>query len=220
MDATDKSLTVAFIASAGMHLVLLIGPIFSMPWFSIPKTRAPIEVIYEYEVSKDELRHIQDKLTRASGSPINSPSPSPVGERAQVRIPDRPSLTASYSIDDIMPSRASVVDLTNLGRRRKGRPRAIELFQRNREQIQKTANNGTWLNKETNEGLVYVSFTLVSSGQVRDLAIVSSRSANLPPLQNTALKIINQAAPFPPFPPSMNEPNKTVVVPLEFLLGS
>ena len=96
----------------------------------------------------------------------------------------------------------------------------LSYFSAIREQIQRAANRRTWLTGEQREGLVYVSFVLTSTGAVQEAAVVSGRSAASPDLRDVAVQIVKAASPFPPFPPSMGEPNKTIVVPLEFLLGS
>ena len=217
---SDRAFTVAFAISLGFHLVLLIGQLFSLSWFSAPKIHRPLEVVYEYAVAEQELRHLQEQLSRAKRETVASPAPANPAEQAQIRIPDRPSLTANGDVAEIMPDRSSVVDLTNLVDASRGDPVLLSYFSAIREQIQQTANHRAWLTGETVEGLVYVSFVLSSTGVVERAAVVSDRSVPSDALQDVAIRIVKTASPFPPFPPSMVEPNKTIVVPLEFLLGA
>jgi protein TonB len=120
----------------------------------------------------------------------------------------------------VSPQRGAVIDLTNLVEASRGDPVLLSYFSAIREQIQQTANRQPWLTGEMTQGLVYVSFTLYASGSVERVVIVGERSVDSEMLRDAALRIVKAAAPFPPFPPSMTEGHKTVVVPLEFLLGS
>ncbi len=118
-------------------------------------------------------------------------------------------------------TRSPVVDLTNLAEAAQGNPVLLSYFSVIREQIQQTANKRTWMTgQERAEGIVYLSFVLSPKGHIQSAAVVPERSVSSSALQGVALNIIKSAGPFPPFPPSMDEPSKTVVVPLEFLMGS
>ena len=216
----DRVLTMAFGISLAVHCVLLVAQLVTFAWLGPPKHHAPLEVIYNYELAKQELRHLQQQLARAKRETVAMPSSSAnLGERTQIRIPERSLVAVDEKLLDVMPSRSSVVDLTNLADAARGDPVLLSYFSAIREQIQQTANHQAWLTGSVGEGLVYVSFVLTSTGAVQEAAIVSDRSVPVDPLRDTALRIVKTAAPFPPFPPSMVERNKTIVVPLEFLLG-
>ena len=217
---SDRIFTAAFAFSLGIHLILLIGHLLRIPWPFAPQIRTPLEVTYEVEEAKEELHQMQEQLARATRSTVASPAPATVGDRTEIRIPERPSLTSSQALADIMPDRASVIDLTNLVDAARGAPVLLSYFGAIREQIQRSANTRAWVTEQRDEGLVFVMFTLFSSGVVQDAQVVSDRSAPSAVLQDVALRIVRAASPFPPFPPSIPEPNKTIVVPLEFLLGS
>ena len=218
---SDQLFLLAFGVSVGIHLILLLSELLSLNWFALPRTIRPIEVTYNVEAVQDELRVLQEELARAKREVVSSPSPASLGERTRIRIPDRPSLMADYGRNGFLPERGSVVDLTDLVDASRGDPILLSYFSALREQIQQTANRQPWLEGELDEGLVYVSFQLLASGTVEDVRIVSDRSAPSETLQEAAARIVMAAAPFPAFPPSMaSEPSQTIVVPLEFLLGS
>ena len=216
----DRVFTIAFAVSLGIHLALILGQLFSISWLTAPTKHAPLEVVYEYEVAKQELRQLEEQLSRAKRETVASPSAPILGERMEIRVPDRPSLTADRSLSDLIPTRSSIVDLTNLVDASRGDPVLLNYFGAIREQIQRTANRRPWLASEGVEGLVYVSFVLSSTGEIHGLSVVSETSVPSDTLRDVALRIVETAAPFPPFPPSLPEPSKTIVVPLEFLLGS
>jgi TonB family protein len=218
---SDRAFTISFSVSLGLHLALLIGQLFSLDWFSVARARRPIDVVYEYEVAEQETRHLQVQLDRAKREVAAASLPGAIGAQTQIRIPDRPSLTTDHTLSDVMPDRASMVDLTNLVEAARGDPVLLSYFSAIREQIQQTANRRAWsLEEEAGYGLVYVSFMLSSTGDVQRVAVVADRSIPSQALRDIAVRIVKTAAPFPPFPPSMVDPQKTIVVPLEFLSGS
>ena len=113
------------------------------------------------------------------------------------------------------------MDLTNLVDAAQGDPVLLSYFSAIREQIQRAANQQTWMAGEPDaQGLVYVSFVLGAAGKVQAVSIVADRSIPSRQLQDIAMRIVKAASPFAPFPPSLAGASKTVVVPLEFLRGS
>ena len=217
---SDRVFIVSFSVSVALHLLLLCSQLLPMNWLNAPTTRAPLDIIYEYHKAQQELRHLQAQLSRATREAGAAPAAPGIAERPVIRIPDRPILADDHALSDVTPIRSSVVDLANLVDAARGDPILLSYFSAIREQIQQAANRRTWLTGQTAQGLVYVSFLLTSSGTVRGVEVLADRSVPSQALQDTALRIVNSAAPFPPFPPSMTELSKTVVVPLEFLLGS
>ena len=216
---SDRIFTLAFGTSLGLHLLVLLGQVLPFRWLTPSPDRAPLQVIYEYEIAKQELRTIQEQFAKAAMERGGPSVPATLSDRPQIRIPSRPSLLKEPLPDSLRLSPSSVVDLTNLADAARGNPVLLTYFSAIREQIQQTANRRSWWTAESAQGIVYISFLLTSSGTVKEAQIVGERSAPSPALREIALRIVKGAAPFPPFPPSMTEPTKTIVVPLEFLLG-
>ncbi len=216
VSASDRFLVWAFAGSLGLHIAVLIGQGLAWPWFRRPTNALPIRVVYDQEVVRQEAQRLRDQLSRAKRESAGAPMPGLPGERLQIRIPERPSLIGQ-SIADLMPSRAAVVDLTNLVDAARGDPLLLTYFGALREQIQETANRRPWVSGGT-EGMVYVSFELLASGAVRSAEVLAERSVPAAELREAAVRIVKTAAPFPPFPPSMAETSKTILVPLEFLV--
>lgn len=217
---SDRAFLLSFGVSLGIHLLLLVGQLLSLDWFRVPIRRTAIEVVYDRAVEQEALRLLQERLAKATRETISSPAPRTIGSQTQIRIPERPPLTAGQALSEIMPDRASIVDLTNLVDAARGDPVLLSYFSAIREQIQRTANAQVWVAGDPGEGLVYVSFLLAANGRLQDLSIVTERSGGSPALWDAALRILKTSAPFPPFPPSMAGPSKTIVVPLEFLVDS
>ena len=217
---SDRAFTICFALSLGVHLVLLAGQLFPLTWLASPRTPSSVEVVYEYESAQQELRHLKEQLARTARERSSSPTAALLDARPQIRIPDRPSLMTPNDLDRAISTPSAVVDLTNLADAARGNPVLLSYFGAIREQIQQTANHREWLTAELEHGLIYISFLLTANGAVKELDVVSDRSALSHALRDIALRIVKTAAPFPPFPPSMPEPSKTVVVPLEFLFSA
>ena len=207
--------------------------------------QADLRVFYEAMAEGMASDGRQPKLGEISApTPVVSAGAAPV---PQIRIAERPALglpgaepgvgipgAGGFEFGDRLgqgggggqgggsgQTRSPVVDLTNLAEAAQGNPVLLSYFSVIREQIQQTANKRTWMTgQERVEGIVYLSFVLSPKGRIQSAAVVPERSVSSSALQGVALNIIKAAGPFPPFPPSMDEPSKTVVVPLEFLMGS
>lgn len=213
----DKPLLIALGLSMACHLIAL-----GVQWlrFGGHPSRLrlhDLEVVYQYEIAERDLRALRQaaKLQAPSSTSSGSPGLSP-----SIRVPQRPVMEPPVAQQDLQPWRSAVIDLTNLMQAAQGNPVLLSYFSAIREQIQQTANRETWLAGSQAQGLVYVSFALSADGQVRQVSVVRERSVKSSVLQDIAERIIEAAGPFPPFPPSMAEPSKLIVVPLEFSLGT
>lgn len=217
---TDRGFAIAFSVSVGLHIGLLMAQLPKVGWRKTPEEPPPLEVIYEYELAKEELRRLKEQLAKEKRAALAAPEPTGGVGQPRIRVPERPVLTAEQALPELLPGRSAIVDLTNLLEAAQGNPVLLSYYSAIREQIQRTANRRTWMTGEGQGGVVHVSFVLLSSGQVYSAAIVGDRSAPSKTLRKIALNIVRAASPFHAFPPSMAERMKTIIVPLEFLLGS
>lgn len=223
-----RPLTIAFSISLALHSVLLALQLVHLRTARQRlAVRAPLDIIYEYQAADRERRQLRKQIAQLGKNPEAIPGPpQPSAPMGQIRIPDRPALTASnLSADDAgggsdEVARSAVIDLTNLVEAAQGNPVLLSYFGAIREQIQRTANQHTWMTGQPAQGIVYISFLLTSTGQVLTTHVVPDRSAPSSALQDIALQIVKASSPFRPFPPSMADASKTIVVPLEFLTGS
>lgn len=87
------------------------------------------------------------------------------------------------------------------------------------EQIQQTAAQRSWLTGASQGGVIYVAFTLEASGDISRPTVMPERSSGPAQLQELAVRIVQAAAPFSPFPSGVSAPGRMVYVPLEFLPG-
>lgn len=217
---SDRVFLWSFAVSLGLHLTLLARPLLEWKAWSPAPHQTPFEVVYEQEVLRQQLEQLQEQLARATREAIVPAARRELMGSGQIRVPDRPSLTAEELPLSIGLGRATVVDLTNVVEASRGDPVLLSYFSAVREQIQRTANRGTWLSGESAQGVVYITFTLGSNGVVSEVGVVQDRSVASWRLRDIALRIVTTAAPFPPLPPSLPGSSQTVVVPLEFLVNS
>ena len=113
---------------------------------------------------------------------------------------------------------AGAVDLTNLTVAARGNPVLYSYFGAIRERIQQTADERVWLpEKLSASGTIYVGFVVNQAGVLISAEIVKDRSSQSAALQDAAVRIVKAANPFLPFPPSVRESSKILVVPLEFV---
>jgi len=219
LKAHDRVFSIAFAVSIGVHLLFFIKP-----WRigqRAPAAPTPTQFIYEQAAPPHETRTIQERALRQQRDATRSTSSLTGSQQAQIRIPDRSLLSTNRALPDIIPQPSSTIDLTDLTAASGGDPVLLTYFSAIRQQIQQVANRRPWTATGTQqEGLVYVAFVLTSAGAIEGIGIVSNRSIPSEQLQDISLRIVKAAAPFAPFPPSITEPSKRIIVPLEFLFGS
>ena len=228
----DRVLTACFIASLSVHLVVLVSHRSPLLWMGrhAPRRRMTVNVIYEAPAAQ-QRQQLETQVMRARRDTALAPLTASLGERTQIRIPDRPLLGADAAVltqaggggrtGAAAPGieRAPVVDLANLFETAGSNPVLLSYFSVIRDQIQHTANHRAWAAGTPAEGVIYVRFVLASNGAIRSTGVVGDKSTGSMALRNVAMQIVQTAAPFPPFPPSLQDPSKDVVVPLEFLLA-
>ncbi len=220
----DRPLLAAFGFSLACHLALLGFQAIRLDWLTRATHRKTLEVIYEYRATQQEVQRLQSQLAKFDKHQPSSSGlsavPGMTTPTSQIRIPDRAGASPSTFPSNTPTGREAVVDLTNLVEAAQGNPVLLSYFSAIREQIQRTANRRSWLADESTQGLVYVSFVLTTTGHVQSVTVLSDRSIPSPALHDIALRIIKASSPFPPFPPSLADSSKTLIVPLEFLVSS
>ena len=240
----DRPLAMTVGVSLACHAVVvglqLIGPSRG----SLSLMAHPAKVIYDTLALRDdvartiqEARRAQAQLTDVRefmGAPAHRADlvANPAGRtaltpglsgslwQAHVSSSGAMSLPASAPSSDTSPW-ATAVDLTNLTAAAQGNPVLLSYLSAIREQIQRTANQQGWIpTRDATSGMICIGFVMTRTGRIQSVTVLPDRSVGSPQLQQIALKMIQVASPFPPFPPSFSEPSKTFVVPIEFLIGS
>ena len=241
----DPLFTLALAISFVGHIIVLGAQLLFGGWIRLPASLIPVKLVYEQQTAHDENRWMEEELHRAQSRLKELPPPSslslqgggaqsqPIGRGmgsdlvseisnsvSQIRIGEGgalslPSATAGSG------AWSSAIDLTNVIAAAQGNPVLLSYFSAIREQIQRTANGHPWLPQGApTEGVICIGFVLNRTGEVQSATIITERSAPSSLLRDVALRIIKSSGPFPPFPPSFTESSKTIMVPIEFVLGS
>jgi len=74
-----------------------------------------------------------------------------------------------------------------------------------------------WAKKQGFEGIVSLTFTVLSTGQVQDIKIIQSSGFNI--LDKEAVATIKRASPFPPIPKEVKRPWVRIEVSIAFVLN-
>ena len=219
----DRPLLVSLGISTGLHLMMLIGRLAPFP-HEARATSAPLEVVYETPRISQPLRTVQEQLSRTqreAGILSSAGGPGGFGQHADVRIPERPLMVTNRPLLESVPGSGSspIIDLNDLTRSVSGNPVLFQYFSVIREQIERSASGRSWVIEQGQQGIVCVAFVLTAEGALQNVHVVGDRSIPSDALWAVALRIVGAAAPFPPFPPSIKETSKTVVIPLEFVVS-
>lgn len=224
----DRSFLAALSVSLACHVLFFSIQLIRLHRVALDTSHKALDVVYEAQsvaAMARELQGLRGQLTQMAGVGEAQAGVLPgfAAPTPKIRIPDR-SMGMGGGMPSLVPdarlSRPAVVDLTNLVEAAQGNPVLLSYFSAIREQIQTTANRQAWQSGGTAQGLVYVSFGLSATGQVSSASVLSDRSTPSRFLQDVALNIIKASSPFPVFPPSFSASSRTIVVPLEFLVGS
>ncbi|MCM8793039.1 MAG: TonB family protein [Candidatus Omnitrophica bacterium] len=174
-----------FISFLG-HLLLLF------PWQDInPVKRArdypEIEINYfEIKPKKEEMRIIQSSPPEVKKIEVREEHK----EKESLVVEEEKKLSPQTTKEEEWVKR----DFTALSKE----PAFLDYYRAIREKIKISANRKKPL--FFNPGEVCVFFVLDNRGNLRRLKIIEQRSSNDPLLRETALRSIERASPFPPFP--------------------
>lgn len=108
-----------------------------------------------------------------------------------------------------------VQDNTSLdaGESFKSNPVYIEYYQGVREKIRKLAYNGY---NRTVVGEVFLTFIILSNGEVKDIGVNEEKSSSSPYLRQIAIEAVKASAPFKAFPSELNYPQMSFNVILSY----
>lgn len=90
----------------------------------------------------------------------------------------------------------------------------ISYYQLISKQIKQKAFYPEQARRNLNQGLVYISFTVLSNGHLKEINIKISSGNDY--LDKSALQSVREAGPFPPFPPQLKEKQLCLNIPISF----
>lgn len=93
----------------------------------------------------------------------------------------------------------------------------LDYYQALREKIKSCAHKN--YPKYNIQGEVFVSFTILSDGTLAQIKVIDERSDNIPILKSAAIKSLEEASPFAPFPKEIKLSQMNFNLPILFELG-
>ncbi len=116
---------------------------------------------------------------------------------------------------------SDAIDLTDVVRAAQGDPISLSYFSAIREQIQGAADDLSWLPEMgAAKGIVYVVFKVDGAGGILSIRAAADQPEIESKLGDIAARIVQEAAPFPAFPPSFQKDSLAIMVPLDFASGT
>lgn len=239
----DRLLTATIAVSLVGHALASILPLAPMPAPRVERARR-LKLVSKEPAQFPKRRSATSELKDTAQARLSTPPPAlPAGFEPSGAVP--PSAGGGIVVRPIVgwdatqaagsrgaaagaasswasnPPRLSggAIDLTNIQEAAGGNPVLLSYFGAVREQIQRVADIGAWPASIGSEaGVIYISFVIQPRGSLREAGVVAERSSSSRLLQDAALKLVTQAAPFPPIPPSYLQaaPEMTILVPIEF----
>jgi len=95
----------------------------------------------------------------------------------------------------------------------------ISYYKAVREKIRQYADRNYPSNRRLGQGEVFLSFVVVSSGELLRVRIIDEKSSDDRTLRNIAINSIREASPFPPFPSGMGQYQITFNIIISFELN-
>lgn len=200
----DRTLLNALIISLCGHLLLFF------PWTSLkrqPSKRAfsEIEISY-FQIKPNPPEEIKvTQVITVEKSQKEPPNPEKISLKEEIKIVEKKEelaepKKAEKKVAPVLTKEEQLVaqDFSALSKE----PAFLDYYRAIREKIKISANR----NKPAffSPGEVYIFFVLNRQGDLKRLKIIETRSSSDPILKNTALKSVENASPFPPFPQRLN----------------
>ncbi|MFC1624111.1 energy transducer TonB [Candidatus Omnitrophota bacterium] len=95
----------------------------------------------------------------------------------------------------------------------------ISYYRAVRERIRERVDANYLRNRNLGEGEIFLSFVVVSSGELIRARVIDERSTSNALLRNIAINSIRDASPFPPFPTGMSQYKITFNIIISFELS-
>ncbi|MBI4598529.1 MAG: hypothetical protein HY737_09045 [Candidatus Omnitrophica bacterium] len=220
----DRGLLAMLGCSLAGHAVVLGVQLITGHWSISVPAKKPLRLIYESRTTgaqREEVPPLPRVPSAALGQGVEAGGfgSGASGLLTQIRVGSGAGGAAeALGSAESRNAWSGAIDLTNLTVAARGNPVLYSYFAAIREHIQRTADERAWLpHKAEASGTVYIGFVIHRNGAADAADVVAERSVASSLLQSIALRIVKASSPFPPFPPSAQEPSKLLVVPLEFI---
>jgi len=226
-DMESKTFIYAFIISFLIHAAVISG-LSSLRLKIFKKELKQIEVIYQSVKQREDLKgvfelndlQIQKETKFSQKIKVYSKDSDfhPIGGKT---IKDLYKLTGKFKLDQKKSARLKPLDLSRkilvplIKSEKITNPKYLSYNQQIRQKIRQKAY--TYVDHPDFEmGEVYLTFSLLSSGALKQIKIMDHKTNANEYLRNVGLRSIREANPFPAFPSDLNYPELTFNVIISF----
>ena len=202
----DKVIRIAFIISLVGHCFLLGMPGFNLP---VVQDKKPEEITVRVEIEKPPLLPKIDvmgdeKKLKEIVEKQELPEPEPEQELKPEEI-----VMGKLSKEEPIEERIEIIDPTQ---------EAMLRYQDMvKQRIEEVRRYPYWARRQGIEGMVDLSFIVLSNGMSRDVEIVRSSGSSI--LDEETVATIKRANPFPPIPQELNQDFVSIEVTIVFKMN-
>ncbi len=201
----DKVIRTAFIISLTGHCLLLGMPRFNIAPLLQNNKLEEITVRIEIEkpllLPKIEVMGEEKKLKEIVEEPKQpEPEPEPKLQPEEVVIEEFPKEPIEEKVEVIDPAQEAMLRYQDMVKQR----------------IEEVRRYPSWAKRQGIEGVVHLSFVVLSNGLSRDIKIVRSSGTKI--LDEEAVQTIKRANPFPPIPNEIGTSSVQMEVSIIFTL--
>jgi len=199
---TDKVMKTAFMVSFLGHCLFLGVPGIKVNSQNIDK---PEDISIRIEIEKPallpkiDLMREEKKLKEVIKEP-KPPEPEPEAVSEEVVIEEPIKEPVKEDIEIIDPTLEAMLRYQDMVKQR----------------IEETRRYPLWAKKQGIEGIIHVSFVVLSNGMSQDIKIIHSSGSRI--LDEETIATIKRANPFPPIPRKISDSSVQVEVSIVFAL--
>lgn len=214
---SNKPFQIALIISLIAHTTLF----FKLPPINLLRSRPNLDKKVQLTYVREKVKlptlkisnqEFPKKPSRQTSSKVVAPPPHIKKEQIFTGLKNIPIIKPEFTKPEIIAVKKKIT-LAKLQDEKTANPVYFNYYQKIREKIKLAAyENYTRLVN----GEVYLSFIILSNGQLRDIRINKEKSTNQAYLKEIAKKSIYEASPFPNFPKDLNYPELSFNVIISF----
>ena len=216
MAAMEQSMHIGMTLSLLAHAAILL--VMSGAQVPLRHERPPKDI----EVSYYRLAERPPLATPMVSAPARLPAPPTAPPRDRTRsAPVAPVLLEPHAAQQALTQKPQIpdsIDLSNLTQLSTNAVAYVDYFRLLRERIRQAALRR--YPSRNIQGEVFLTFTVTADGAVPDAHVLESKSTPDVGLRTAGLESLREAAPFPPFPKTLNRPQMTFHIIISYELGS
>ncbi len=213
LNSPKKRFTLGLLLSLNIHIALFLcfSPHFNALSFSSPRI-----IYYQQTATKIAARKISKIKEKKGEKKIDNKKKEVSIDKIEVKKKQEPKKKRRVSRKKVLSERKKEKVAIEQKRQEKTlqERNLISYYQLISEQIKQKAVYPEQARRNLSEGLVYVAFTVLRGGHLKEIEIKISSGNDY--LDKAALRSVKGAAPFSPFPPHIKEKQLCLNIPISF----